>query len=397
MRERKLPPVKVSRISTTRLEKGYLWVFRKGLKETPVGLRSGNWVRIYSEGGKFLGTGYYSQTSNISLRLVDREEIFPSEEYFRKRFSECLEVRLTSGFTLNDSFRLVFGEGDRLPGLVVDKYGDVLVLQVLTAGMEAVKGEIVKALEALLAPRSIYEKSDAPTREFEGLKAQKGTLLGENLSELVVAIDGLRFFVDLEEGQKSGMYLDQRLNRNIVKRYARGKKVLDVFSYGGGFSLYSLAGGAVSATAMDISERAISLARRNAELNGFEGRFTGIVEDAFDGLRRLRREGEKFDAIIVDPPAFSKSKRGVERALRGYKDVNLQAIKLLKRGGILFSSSCTHYVTREMLRSVIMEAARDAKTELQCLEVGTQPPDHPSLLEMGETEYLKFFVFRRLS
>ncbi len=397
MRGDSLPRVKVSKISATRLEKGYLWVFRKGLRDLPLGLKSGDWVRIFSEGGRFIGTGYYSNESNICLRLVDRGEILPNERYFQKRILEAFELRIRSGFGKEDSFRVVFGEGDFLPGLVIDKYGDVFCFQVMTAGMEAVKNNVIRALVDLFSPSCIYEKSDSPTRAYEGLGLIKGVVFGNLPGELVVDIDGIRFLIDLEEGQKSGMYLDQRFNRRILRRYAEGLRVLDVFSYGGAFSMYALAGGASECIAMDISKRAVDYASRNARLNGFEGRFRAVKGDAFDELRKMRREGEKFDAVVVDPPAFSKSKRGVERALRGYKDVNLQAIKILSPGGLLFTSSCTHYVTREMLKNVIIEASRDAKVELQCLEEGTQPPDHPTLLEMSETEYLKFIVFRKLT
>ena len=300
--------------------------------------------------------------------------------------------------------RVIFGEADQFPGLTVDRFGDVLVVQTLSAGMERAKAVVFPLLIQVLrqdgqAVRGIYERNDAALRDKEGLPQGKGwwPLPGEEPpagTRTLITENGVEYEVDFENGQKTGFFLDQKYNRRAVAQLAAGRTVLDCFTHTGSFALNAAKGGAARVTAVDVSEAAVQLARANAQRNGLDGRMDFLCEDVFDLLPRLEREGSPYDFIILDPPAFTKARRTAQNALRGYKEINYRAMKLLPRGGYLATASCSHFATEAMFRQMLADAARDAGRQLRQIEARQQAPDHPILWNVEETDYLKFFLFQ---
>lgn len=390
-----LPVVTVGRKGEERLRGGHLWVYGDDLREIPTGLPPGTWVRAASRAGQFLGTGTLNLSSRISLRIVSRGEALPSEDFLSLRIAQARERRAAAGMDTEGTLRVVYSEGDFLPGLVVDKYGPLLVVQVMTAGMERVREPILSALVALYSPRLVYERSEGAGRRLEGLPERRGPAWGVGPPREEVDIDGIRYLVDAEAGPKTGFFLDQRANRTLVRARARGRTVLDAFCATGAFGLSALAGGAARVVAVDASEGLLEAARGNAARNGFGNRWEGLSADLFDALRRMDSRKERFDLVVLDPPAFAKSREDLPGALRGYRDINRLGIRLLSPDGLLATSSCTQPVDVAKWREALRLAAADAGADLELLASGGQPPDHPVLLGVPETEYLKFALFRK--
>jgi 23S rRNA (cytosine1962-C5)-methyltransferase len=369
------------------------WVFSQALISVPEGLPSGEPVRLISERGDFLAAGYFSSYSQITVRLwgyEDGEAV--DERFFEKRVNKAYGLRrrfVESRDT--DSYRLIHGENDLLPGLVVDKYGPYLVVQFHAAGIEAWKRQIVAALETLLQPAGIYERSDMAVRKMDHLERAAGLLSGTVPDLILIRENGLKFLVDVKQGQKTGFFLDQRDKRSAVMRYAAGASVLNCFSYTGGFSVYALAGGAKRVVSVDTSERAIELAKENVKLNGLDPdrcEYHGVDVKSF-----LRNPSEQFDLVILDPPAFIKDRRKKPEGLVGYKGINEAALRWLKKDGVLVTCSCSAHLTLEEFRFLLSEAGGKTKKVLRFIETYTHGIDHPQLVPFMEGSYLKcFFV-----
>ncbi len=390
-----LPSVHVSRKGEDRLRSGHPWVFGDDLRDVPEGMPPGQWVRVLSRAGDFLGTATANLGARLALRRVSRGEAEPSPAFIESRIRDALSRRAAAGMAGERAFRVMYSEGDFLPGLIVDRYGDILSVQVLTAGMESVRGCILDSLERILSPRLVYERSEGGGRRLEGLEERKGPVRGGGPPREEIETDGVRFLVDVEAGPKTGFFLDQRVNRNIVRRLAEGKDVLDGFCAAGGFGLYALAGGAKSVLAVDSSRPAVETAGANAERNGFLPRWKGETADLFQALRDMAASGRRFDLVVLDPPSFTKSREGREGALRGYRDINRMGLSVLSPGGLLATSSCTQLVDVAKWKEALADAAADAGADLELVAWGGQPPDHPVLLSVPETEYLKFAVYRK--
>ncbi len=382
------------------VERGHPWLFSRAIARVEGSPQAGEVVAVHAADGRFLAWGDYSPASQIRVRLITRRDMPPDADFWRGRLRRAIAARTRlplAGPT--DALRLVNAESDGLPGLIVDRYGEIIVLQVLTAGMEARRTSLVAWLVELLAPRTLYERSDVEVRRKEGLPLRKGLLHGEAPPiPLEVRENGLRFLVDVVNGHKSGFYLDQRENRERLRRWvaaAGGGTLLNVFAYTGGFSLYALAGGADAITDVDSSAEALALGERIRQLNGFgAAEARTIHEDAFTSLRRLRREGARFDFVVLDPPKFAFTRRDVQKAARGYKDINLQAFHLLRDGGFLLTFSCSGAIDAALFRKIVFGAALDAGREVQVVGTMRQGADHPVALTFPEGEYLKGLICR---
>lgn len=374
-----------------RIKAGHLWVYQGEIGIIGIGVKSGEVVEVLDNRGRFLGTGYYNQASQIAVRILSTARENINEQYFSRRLQRALEYRRK---VKPDSscYRLVFGEGDLLPGLIVDRFEDYLVVQFLTMGMEVNRDLILNLLAELCRPKGIIERSDLSVRHLEELPERSGCVYGECPPSLVIKDNGLSFRIDLLEGQKTGYFLDQSANRAVLASYARGR-VLDCFCHVGSFAIHAAAYGASSVFGVDISEDAVNMAVENASLNGFDERCQFKVANAFDFLRDQVGKKEFYDLIILDPPAFTKSKQALDGAIRGYKEINLRALKLLPPGGILVTCSCSHHMSPDLFWEIINSAAADNKKRLRCLERRTQGLDHPILMGVPETEYLKCFIF----
>jgi 23S rRNA (cytosine1962-C5)-methyltransferase len=384
------------------------WVFSGAIQNVDElkNAENGSIVDVADFNGNFLARGYYNSASNIAVRVLSFKNEEIDENFFVSRVRAAWEMRRAYfDAAQTDALRVVFAEGDGLPGLIVDKYGDVLVLQIHTLGMEKLKDLAVKALKKVFDPECIYERSDVSVRRLEGLRTlPTGILFGELEDDglLKVRENGLEFMVDIVNGQKTGFFLDQRENRATIQKYAAGRKVLNLFSYSGGFSCYALKGGAAHVTSVDISEAANDLCRKNVELNGFDAaQHEAVTADAFEYLEKgaggagEAAGAQKFDLVIVDPPAFVKSQKNLDAALRAYAKLNEQALRVLKPAGILVTSSCSAHVTVDMFKKALFQAALRTGDDLKILEQRTQPFDHPSRLYFPEGDYLKFFVLQR--
>ena len=383
-----LPVVKVSRKGANRLNDGHVWVYRSDIV-TADGIAPGSAVGVTDERGKFLGTALYSGASQIAIRMLSKEAIRDLDGLLRKRLQEAISYR-ERVVRDTDAYRIVFSEADFLPGLIVDRYNDLLSLQVLTQAMdtEAVRQVIISELRERLKPAAIAERVDPRVRELEQLPARPSSLLQGEQKTTVFSMNGVRFHYDAFEGQKTGAFLDQRENYAAAAQYARGE-ALDVFCYHGGFALH-LAQHCSKVTGVDSSRPALEVADRNAGLNGREVEW--IEANAFDLLRDYASAGQQYDTIVLDPPAFAKSKSNLETALRGYKELNLRALKMLRPGGILVTCSCSYHVSPADLLEVVAQAARDMHRNLRIVENRTQAKDHPILLTVPETAYLKCIV-----
>jgi 23S rRNA (cytosine1962-C5)-methyltransferase len=369
---------------------GHPWIFRSDVARTD-GVSPGAVVRVFGPRGRHLGFAFYSSRSEIRLRLVSRGAELPAG-FLRERIQAALRWRETvaSGAT---AYRVVHGEGDGLPSLIVDRYGEFLVLQTLSQATERLKDEIVALLVEVLRPRGILERNDPRVRALEGLDQRVGLLHGEVPDTVEVEEGGVRLAADLWRGQKTGLFLDQRENHLMAQAYARGH-VLDAFSYNGGFALQAAAV-AGDVQAVDVSADAVAAIRRNAEKNGLAN-ITAIEANAFDVLRELSDRGERFETVILDPPAFAKSKGAVPKATSGYKEINLRALKLLAPGGCLITCSCSYHVHEADFEDLLADAAADARVTVSVVEKRRQGRDHPVVLGVPETYYLKCFVLRKL-
>lgn len=381
-----------------RLLSGHPWVYRTDIDAVRGPATPGDVVLLENHRGKPLGLGYYNPLSFIAVRFLtpDPEETVDTA-FFARRIERALEIRqrlFKDGAT--DAFRVVFAEADFLPGLIVDRFGALLVVQFLTLGMEKRRHEILEALKEVLHPEGIYERSDVEVRKKEGLEERAGWLYGEGDTRVLIHENGIPFFVDVARGQKTGHFLDQRENRKALSLYVQGAKVLDCFTYTGGFGIHAAVFGAREVVGIDVSEWAVGVARDNARLNGVEEKVRFAVADVFEALREFCKKRESFDLVVLDPPAFVKGKEALEGALRGYKDINLFAMKLLPPGGILVTASCSHHMSEELFLEVLESAAHDARRRLQVLERRGQAQDHPVLLGYPESLYLKCFILRVL-
>ncbi|WP_419171741.1 class I SAM-dependent rRNA methyltransferase [Negativibacillus massiliensis] len=406
---REYPQVKVSKKAEHAIIKGHPWVYFNEITEAQP-FENGELLDVVSQKGSYLGTGFANENSKIRVRLISRNANDKFDEaFFERRLRHAIDYRKT---VMGDDFsncRLIFGEADSFPGLTVDRFGDILVAQVLSLGIEKRKKMLFELLAKIFAQdnqpiRGIYERNDVAIRELEGMEQYKGFFPLEGYpipdsTETTITENGITYAVDFENGQKTGFFLDQKYNRLAVAKLSRGKRVLDCFTHTGSFGLNAAKGGAEYVLSVDISESAVEMAQKNAKANGLDGKVEYLAANVFDLLPKLS-EGEminrygKFDFIILDPPAFTKSRQTVESAMRGYKEINLRAMRLLPRGGYLATCSCSHFMTEQLFVKMLHQAAADAGVSLRQIEARQQSPDHPILWNVEETNYLKFYLFQ---
>jgi 23S rRNA (cytosine1962-C5)-methyltransferase len=368
---------------------GHPWVFAGEIADVPPAA-DGSVVRVVDARGHVLGMAYLNTRSKITLRyLTSRDEPIDARWWYARVEQALARRALLPGVDRTDALRLVNAEADGLPGLIVDRYADTLVMQLLALGLEPWRETLIEALQDLVGPRTIWERSDAPVRDLEGLDRRAGLLAGREPPPLVEIVEGpAHLLVDVREGQKTGMFLDQRRNRYAVATYAQGARVLNCFAYSGAFGVHAALAGAVEVTNADISGPACALAERNMALNGVADRHRAIEANCFDLLRSWSDGPDRLHMVILDPPAFTKSRAAVEGAMRGYKEINLRALRLLRPGGILITCSCSQHIDDALFKTMLQEAARDAHREVRLLEQHGQGPDHPVLLRAPETQYL---------
>jgi 23S rRNA (cytosine1962-C5)-methyltransferase len=384
-----IPTVIVSSRGAQRVESGHPWVYRTDLAE--VHAQGGDRVLVRGPRGRTLGHALFSDRSQIAIRMLTRGDVPADDELIGTRIETAIRFRESLAIDAS-AYRLVHGEADLLPSLIVDRYGEHLVLQTLSQGMDRLLAQVVAALQAVLQPRGILARNDPRTRLLEGLEQRVDVVAGDVPDKVAVVESGIAYEADLRHGQKTGLFLDQRENREAASRYARGR-LLDCFSYHGGFAL-KLAPRCAATTAFDISEDAIARLRENASRNGLE--IDARVGNVFDELRGFERLGERFDTIVLDPPAFARSKAAVAKAAAGYKEINLRALKLLNAGGTLVTCSCSYNVSEAAFAEIVFDAALDAQAQVTVLEKRMQARDHPVLLGVPETYYLKCFILRKL-
>lgn len=377
-----------------RVENGHPWIFSNEVnpgKEKDTAAQPGEIVEVYTFDKKFIGKGYYNPQSQISVRLLTRnkeEEI--NEAFFYNRISEAWAYRQKLGYVEN--CRLIFGEADDLPQLIIDKFNDYFVIQTLALGIDAWKPAIVKALEQIFSPKGIYERNDVPVRELEGMPQQKGFLSEPFDTNIIIIENGIKFHVDIANGQKTGYFLDQQDNRKAIQRIVKDADVLGAFCYTGSFEISAGYYGARSVLGLDISQTAVDMCNRNAALNGLENVCRFECVNAFDVLKNWTREGKQWDVVMLDPPSFAKSRASINKALTGYKEINLRGMKLVKPGGFLVTSSCTNLVQPEQFLDVVQHAAYDAKRKIRRVMFNAQSADHPIIHGQENTHYLKFLV-----
>lgn len=404
--QRSFPAFKVSKRCENRLKGGHPWVYDNEVEVSPEGVENGCIADVVSPKGSYLGSGLVSLNSKIRVRiLADNANESFGESFFRRRIRYAIDHRKTVMGEDIAACRLVHGESDGLPGLTVDRYGDILSVQVLSYGMEQRKDMLYRLLTEELAAdgvvlRGIMERNDVAIRELEGLEQGKVWYRADFLPTppetpvTEICENGIYYKVDVENGQKTGFFLDQKYNRLAAAKLAKGKKVLDCFTHTGSFALNAAFGGAAHVTAVDVSQFAVDTARANAERNGLSDKMDFICADVFDLLPKLTEEKAGYDFVILDPPAFTKSRKTVNSAERGYKEINYRAMKMLPRGGYLATCSCSHFMTNELFVKMLMSAAHDAGVQLKLVEARQQAPDHPILMNVPETDYLKFYLFQ---
>lgn len=369
---------------------GFPWIYANEVSKIEGKDKQGSVAKVVSFDRRFVAQGYINHISKIIVRILSLREEEIDRDFFYKRIKSANEQRLSLGYENN--YRVVFGESDFLPALIVDKYGDYLSVQFLSLGMDIRKDMIVDILLDIFNPKGIYERSDAPVRLKEGLHLKKGWLFGEGDSVVEIRENDLRILVDLENGQKTGYFLDQKENRNALKSFVSGKSVLDCFCNVGGFSLCALKYGAKSVTSVDISETALSFVRKNAQLNGFN--IDTVCADVFEYLRELRSEKKKFGVVILDPPAFTKSANTVKEACKGYKDINISGLKLVENGGFLVTCSCSQHLSVQNFLNVIEESVFQSGRSCKLVEFRTQGKDHATLIGADAGLYLKVAILR---
>ena len=374
-----------------RVYAGHPWVFRSDIARSKGDPQPGDTVRVTASNGRFLAMAVYNPASQIALRVLNRRDEPIDQAFIYRRVQEAVDYRRR--FADLRSCRLIFAESDGLPAVIVDSFGGVLSLQCLCLGMEKYKGMICDALMELLHPDGIYERGDVPVRELEGLPQVTGVLRGQVPDKVMIEENGVKFWVDVKNGQKTGFFLDQKENRAAIAPFVKGAEVLDCFTHTGSFALHAARFGARHVTGVDISEFACQCARENAALNGFD-QVDFVAANAFDFLKEQCAAGAQYDVVILDPPAFTKTRHNLEAAERGYKEINLRGLKLLKNGGYLVTCSCSQHMLPGAFRDVVLSAAQDARVRLFQVEYRTQGRDHPILPAAPETQYLKCGIFR---
>lgn len=374
-----------------RIENGHPWIFGNEIAETKESMKPGDIVTVFNSDKKFIGKGFINPKSQIAIRLMTRNENEVIDDRFiRNRIEAAWNYRKKIGYTEN--CRLVFGEADGLPGLIIDKFGEHFVIQTLALGMDFWKPAIVLSLQEIFKSEKIYERNDVPVRELEGMIQQKGFLSAPFETKIIIREDGLQFEADLENGQKTGYFLDQQDNRRAIQHIVKDADVLGAFCYTGSFEVHAGYYGARSVLGFDISENAVAQAQRNAQLNGLQEKVRFETVNAFDVLKKWSREDKKFDVVMLDPPAFTKSRENIGKAISGYKEINLRGMKLLRSGGFLVTSSCTNLVTSQVFLDIIRSAAKDAGKKIRQVVYQTQSPDHPMAWGLENTYYLKFLI-----
>jgi len=382
-----------------RVENGHPWVFNNEVDLAKSGFANGAYgqvqpgdiVDVQTPDNKFIGRGYFNHKSQILVRLLTRntnENI--DAAFFLNRIKQAWAYRQKIGYTEN--CRLVFGEADDMPALIIDKFNDYFVLQTLALGMDKWKPEIVAAINSVFTPKGIYERNDVPVRELEGMEQIKGFLSDPFDTNIIIKENSLQFHVDIENGQKTGYFLDQQDNRRAIQNIVKGAAVLEAFCYTGTFSIHAAHYGAKSVHGIDISENAVAQCRRNAALNGLQNICTFEACNAFDALKNWSKDGRLYDLVMIDPPAFTKSREGIQKAIAGYKEINLRAMKLVKPGGFLVTASCTNLVQPPLFLEIIQMAAKDARKKLRQVTYQTQASDHPIVWGVENTGYLKFLI-----
>lgn len=403
--ERNYPCASVSKKAEAAIKRGHPWIYDTEIKSVDGEWANGCLTDVVSEKGSYLGTGFVSEKSKIRIRLLSNNanDKFDAA-FFKRRLNYALDYRKTVMGGDYSACRLIFGEADGLPGLTVDRYENLLVTQVLSYGMDKIKDVIYRSLYELMAEDGIkidgiYERNDVAIRELEGLEVYKGWYESDFISPAdsvltEIVENGIKYEVDVENGQKTGFFLDQKYNRLAVAKIAKGKTVLDCFTHTGSFALNAAMGGAKRVTAVDVSETAIAKAKENAEKNGLTDRMDFLCTNVFDLLPELCKGKSEYDMIILDPPAFTKNRKTISDAERGYKEINYRAMKLLPRGGYLATCSCSHFMDNSLFVKMLMSAASDAGVSLKLIEARRQSPDHPTMLNIPETDYLKFYLFQ---
>ena len=394
-----LPTVLIKPGEADRVLAGHPWIYEGGVLRVTTEPKDGDVVQVKDHRQRFLGVGFWNSKSRIRVRVLNPERIEINQDFFEQRIREALAVR-QKHLPRATSFRVVNAESDSLSGLIVDKYEDVLALQISSLGMDRRKTEIVAALQKIFSPRAIIERSDVGSRKFEGLEESRGVLAGElPPGEFTVNLNGLSFATDLLSGHKTGLYLDQQINYARVAEFCAGANVLDCFTFLGGFALHAARAGAAHVHGVDQSTDALAAAQRNAATNGVAERCSFDTANVFDWLKTQTAVAPhekiipRYDVIVLDPPSFTRTRAAVEDALRGYKEIHLRALKLLKRGGTLATFCCSHHVDANLFQDVILSAAFDARKMLRRVATYSQSPDHPVIPSIPETEYLKGFAF----
>ncbi len=396
-----LPTVLLKPGEADRLLAGHPWVYHTEILRLVTPATDGDLVQVKDHRQRLIGTGFFNSKSKINVRLLSPERIRPNEEFFEERIRAALAIR-EKHLPKATSFRVVNAESDFLSGLIVDKYEDVLVVQISALGMEKRKALIVAVLQKIFSPRAIMERSDVASRKFEGLETANGVLFGECDGKISVSLNGLKFETDLIAGHKTGMYLDQQANYEAISKFAKGGNVLDCFSFLGGFGLHAARAGAAQVLLLDQSAEAIAASQRNAATNKLTDKCTFDNINVFDWLKTHtavkphERVIPRFDLIILDPPSFTRNRASVPDALRGYKEIHLRALKLLKPGGTLATFCCSHHVSTELFQDTLLSAAYDTRHILRRVATYAQSPDHPIIPMIPETEYLKGFAFEKV-
>jgi len=374
-----------------RVVEGHPWIFANEVDRVEGTVNGGEVVTVFSHDNKFVGSGYINPRSQIMVRILTRSRTdVINEDFFYERILACWEYRKKIGYTEN--CRLVFGEADSMPQLIIDKFNEYFVIQTLALGIDVWKPAIVKAIQKIFNPKGIYERNDVPVREVEGMTQQKGFLSGPFDTKITINENGLKFYVDIEDGQKTGYFLDQQDNRRAIQHIVKDADVLGAFTYTGTFEIHAAHYGAKSVLGLDISENAVQQANKNAILNGLGDVCKFQTANAFDVLKQWSKDGKQYDVVMLDPPAFTKSRETIQKAITGYKEINLRGMKLVKPGGFLVTSSCTSLVNAELFLQVIDMAAKDARRKLRQVCFQTQSPDHPIIPNIENTQYLKFLI-----
>lgn len=381
-----------------RIELGHPWIFGNEVnrgKLLDASPQPGEIVNVLSHDKNFIGRGYTNPQSQIMVRLLTRDKNENIDDnFFINRIQKAWDYRKQIGYTEN--CRLVFGEADDLPQLIIDKFNDYFVIQTLALGIDVWKPAIVRAIEKIFSPKGIYERNDVPVRELEGMQQQKGFLSAEFDTNIIINENGVQFHVDIANGQKTGFFLDQQDNRKAIRHIVKGADVLGAFCYTGSFEISAAFYGANKVAGLDISQNAIDMCNKNAALNGLQDRCEFICVNAFDVLKNWTKENRQWDVVMLDPPSFTKSRSSIDKAVAGYKEINLRGMKLVKPGGFLVTSSCTNLVQPELFLDTIYAAAKDAKRKLRQVTFNAQSPDHPIIRGQEYTHYLKFLIVQVL-